>query len=199
MELKCKIICEKFEQKTKIDKKIYDVEQSEEYYVIPLSKSYDVKHEDGIFELMLKNQQLLLKYSNRFGEILLKDYDYGCEEFILIKSRDIIDIYVRIISNNYFRRNVWQTNTVVYMNKKCVGEKYLILPIIEDMISIKEFGEGIPIINIEMITNEILLREVQPSEKNCYLNITNNFLLNKDALFVRLNDGDVQDFVGVAH
>ena len=193
MEIKMEIICKNFEQKKIVDNKVYDVEQSEEYYVVPLNKSYDMEYDDELFKLTFENQQLWLKYSNYFNEMNLKECEYS--ECVIIKSEDILDIYVKIISSNYFRKNVWASHTSVYMNKKYLSKHYLVLPIVEDMIKIKEFGEGIPIVNIEMVTNEVLLREVTPYGNHGLLNITTNFLLNKDALFIRLDDEDVLKFI----
>lgn len=193
MEIKTEIICKDFEQR-KIDdnNKIYNVKKSEEYYVIPLNKSFEMEYDDTLFKLTFKNQELWLKYSNRFKELLLKTTHYT--EFVLIKSKDIIDIYVKIIADNYFRKNIWTTQTTVHMNKKYLEKHFIVIPIINDMIDIREFGEKIPILNIEMITNEVLLRKVTPYAKHGHLSITSNFLLNKDALFIKVNDDELNKF-----
>lgn len=197
IDVTTEIICKNFEQRN-IDvdtNKIYKVEQSEEYYIIPLNKSFDMEYDDEVFKLTFKNQQLWLKYSNHFKEVYLKECNYS--ECVIIKSEDILDIYVKIIADNYFRKNIWTTQTSVYMNKKHLGKSFLMLPIIDDMIKIKEFGERICILNIEMITNEILLKKVKPLINHGYLGITNNFLLNKDALFIRVNDDELCKFYDV--
>lgn len=195
MELKIEIICKNFEQKTINNQKICVNEQTEEYYIIPLNKSYDLEYDDEICKLTFKNQLLWLKYSNHQKEILLKEYNFN--ECVVVKSEDILDIYVKIIDcSNCFRKNVWQSNNNVSLNKRYLGKHMLILPIIEDMIDINEFGEGIKEYQIELITNEVLLKEVKDrGNNNGYVVITNNVVLNNEALFVRLFEDDVESFL----
>ena len=188
------IICKNFKHKKSIENKIIVTEPSEEYYVIPLSKSFDMESDGEVFKLSFVNQLIWLKYSNHKKEILIKEYDY--DEFIIIESKNILDIYINIHTNRYFRKNVWHCDNAVSLNKKYLGTFFLIIPIIEDMISIKEFGEGIKNYQIHMISNEVLLKKAnRRGEHGCNLIITNNFSLNKDALFVPLKDSDVELFL----
>lgn len=197
MELKMEILCTEFKHKKILDNKIIVDEKSEEYYIVPLTKEFSVDEGEGVYKLSFKNQLLWLKYSNHNKEILINEYEF--EECVLIESKNIIDIYMNLHTNHCFRKNVWQSNNNVRLNSDYAEKHMLILPIIEDMIDIKEFGIGITNYQISMISNEILLKQTIKDEHNCHLFITNNFLLNKDALFVKLNDNDVQDFIGVAH
>ena len=194
MELTMQIVCTEFEQvKIKNNRIIVD-EKSEEYYIIPLNKSYDMESDNEVYRLTFKNQLLLLKYSNYYKEILIKDYNFT--ECVLIKSEYIKDIYVKLFDiHDCFRKNIWQSNNNTSIHKKYKGKYMLILPIIEDMIHIKEYGEGIPNYQVELITNEVLLKKVgSRSNSNGYLVLTNNMLLNKEALFVKLSDSDVDTF-----
>ena len=194
-ELKMEILCKNFKHKKIIENKIKVDEDKEEYYIIPLNKSFDVEsYEDG-HKLNFKNQLLWLKYSNRFGEILIKEFNF--KDYIVIKSKDIIDIYATVLTTQCFKRNVWQTDNAVPLNKKYMGKYILVLPIFdEELIDIKEFGIGIINYQIHMYTNEILLKKATPRAKNsCNLIITNNVLLNKEALFVVLYDEDVSLFL----
>ena len=192
MDLTMEIICYDFKQLKINNNEILTDTKGEEYYIIPISKSFSVESDDDVMKLTFKNQLLWLKYSNRFKKIHLKEFNY--KECVLIKSEDVLDIYLKIICDNYFRKNVWQTNTSVYMNKKCLNKYYLIFPIIEDMVKIYEYGEGIPICNIELITNEVLLKRVKKNGNHGCLAITTNFLTNKDALFIRIDDDDFSKF-----
>lgn len=194
MELKLEIICKNFEHREIRDKKINVDEMDGEYYIIPVSIPYDTETDGEVYRLKFENQLLWLKYSNHKKEILLKEYNYS--ECVLIKSEDILDIYVHINSTNCFRKNVWQTNNRVSLSKKYSDKYFLVLPIIEDMIDISATGEGIKYYNIDMLTNEILMKKtVNYNNHACYLFVSNNFLLNKDALFIRLNDDDVESFL----
>lgn len=193
MNLKMEIICENFEQKKIIDDKIIVDNPTEEYYVILLNKSYDLETDCEIFKLIFFNQQLLLKYSNMNNEILIKNCDF--EDCVIIKSDLIKEIYVELISTDCFRKNVWHYKNSVYMNKKYLDDYFLVIPIIDDMIDIFEYGEGIRNYQVKMITNEVLLRRVCPKGNNHgYIGVTNNVLMNKDALFVRLGCGEEKLF-----
>lgn len=194
MELKLEIICKNFEQKKIKNNKIKVNSPSEEYYIIPLNKSFSMEYDDEVFKLSFENQLLWLKYSNHWKDILIKDFDFN--ECVLIKSEDILDIYVELQSNNYFRKNVWHTHNTVNVKKRYGGVYFLMLPIIEDMIEVKEFGVGVKLYQIHLITNEILLKKAKRIDGgSCNLMIPNNFLLNKEALFVRLSDNDVGLFI----
>ena len=195
MELRMEIVCKDFEQKPIINNKIYVDKPSDEYYIIPLNKSFELESDDEVFRLTFNNQLLWLKYSNRHKEILLKEYDF--KECVLIKSEDILDIYVKINKcHDCFVKNVWQSENSSSLNKKYLNKHMLILPIIEDMFDIREYGEGIPFYQIELITNEILLKTVKNrGNNNGYVILTNNFLLNKEALFVKLSDDDYNSFI----
>ena len=194
MELEMEIICTKFSQYDITDNEIETDEASEEYYIIPLSRDFGMGYDDKVTKLYFKNQLLLLKYSNHKGIIHLKEYDCF-NQCVLIKSSDILDIYVKIDTSNYMRKNVWQSRNIVSMNKKYLGKKFLMLPIIEDMVDIHSYGEGILRYQIHVITNEVIMKEVLSKQNNHgYLGVTNNFLLNKDALFILLYDVDVEKF-----
>ena len=195
MELKLEIICKNFEQKKIIDNKICTNEQSEEYYIIPLNKNFEMEYDDEVFKLTFKNQLLWLKYSNHFKNILIKEYDFN--ECVLIKSEDIEDIYVKLYTKkDCFLKNVWHGRNSISLNKKYLNKHMLVLPVIENMIHINEVGEGDVLYQIELITNEVLLKKVKKrSECNGHVLLTNNVLLNKDALFVELSDDEVSLFV----
>lgn len=194
MELKLEIICKEFIHKKSINKRIIVKEENEEYYVIPLNDSFDMETDGEIYKLIFKNQLLWLKYSTKNKDIYIKEFDF--KEFIVIKSEDIYDIFVNVHTTNYFRRNVWQTSNTVPLNKKYLDKYILVLPIFEDMIDIKEFGIGIVNYQIHMNTNEILLKKATSRAKNsCNLVITNNVMLNKEALFIPLNDKSLDLFL----
>lgn len=199
MELKTEILCKKFEQMKIVDKKIMVDEPSGEYYIIPLNKSYDLEHirddsdDDEFVKLTFKNQLLWLKYSNHRKELLLKDYDF--KECVVIRSDDILDIYVIVVTTNCFKRNVWHSKNIS-LNKKYTGKYMLVLPIFDDMISVREYGIGIVTYQVRMITNEVLLKKVSArSEHGSNVVITNNVNLNKEALFVVVYDDDVSLFL----
>ena len=194
MKLKTEIICKNFEQMKIVDKKIYTNEQSEEYYIVPLNKSFDLEYDDEVFKLTFTNQLLWLKYSNHWGYILLKEFDFN--ECVVIKSEDIEDIYVQLYTDkDCFIKKVWQSRKNVSLNKKFVGKFVLVLPIIEDMIDFSRVGEG-SFYTVRMITNEILLKEVKNRGKgNGYIVIDNNVEDYGEALFVVLSDDD--DGVGL--
>lgn len=194
MELTMEIICENFEQKKISNNKVEVDEPSEEYYIIPLNKSFSMEYDDEIFKLTFKNQLLWLKYSNHSKNILIKDYNFT--ECVLIKSEYIYDIYLKIHCNNLIRKNVWHSNYNINLKKKYIGKYFLAIPVIEDMISVKEYGEGISNYQIHMITNEVLLKKVD-NRSDCAGNliVTNNFRLNKEALFIRVSDDDVGLFL----
>jgi len=193
MDLKLEIICKDFKHKKTIDNKLIVTEKSEEYYIIPVTRTFTMESDEEVFKLIFENQLLWLKYSNHQKEILIKeDYD----EFIIIKAKDILDIYMNIHTTNCFKKNVWFSKNNVSLNKKYLDKSILIIPIFEEMISINEYGEGIRHYQIHMNSNEILLRKVtKRSESNCNVVVTNNILLNKEALFVVLSDKDVDSFL----
>ena len=195
MELKTEIICKNYEQLRIKNNEIYTNEQSEEYYIIPLTKGYELEYDDEVFKLTFTNQLLWLKYSNRFGYITLKDCGYY--ECVLIKSDAILDIYVRINSSHEcFRKNVWSSHNNVSLNKRFVGKHMLVLPIIDDMCELDCFGEGIKFYQAQLITNEIILQDVKHrGNGNGYVVITNNININQEALFVVLGDDEYYDFV----
>jgi len=200
MELKTEILCKKFEQMNIVDKKIMVDEPSGEYYIIPLNKSYDLEHireddsdDDEFVKLTFKNQLLWLKYSNHKKELLLKEYDF--KECVVIRSDDILDIYVTVVTTNCFKRNVWHSNNIS-LNKKYNGKYMLVLPIFDDMISVREYGIGIVTYQVRMITNEVLLKKISArSEHGSNIVVTNNVNLNKEALFVVVYDDDVSLFL----
>ena len=194
MNMKMEIICENFEQKQIVDNKILVDEQSSEYYVIPLNKEPSMEYDDEVFKLTFKNQLLWLKYSNHRKEILIKEYDFN--ECVLIKSEDILDIYVKIQTSRYDRKNVWHSYNNVNMNKKYLGRYFIVVPVIDDMIDVHEWGIGIKNYQIRMITNEILLKPVLSKNNNHgYVGVTNNVMLNKSALFILLDDDEVSKFL----
>lgn len=188
------IICTNFEQ-LKIDgDKIHVDEKSGEYYIIPLNKDFTMESDDEVIKLVFENQLLWLKYSNINKEILIKEFNF--EEFVVIKSEEILDVYVVINTLNKMRKNVWQSNNIVNMNKKYLNKHFICIPIITDMVDIHNFDGGVIGYQIELITNEVLLKKVKPKQNNHgYFSITNNFLLNKDALFIALNDNEVSKFI----
>jgi hypothetical protein len=200
MELKTEILCKKFEQMNIVDKKIMVDESSGEYYIVPLNKSYDLEHireddsdDDEFVKLTFKNQLLWLKYSNHKKELLLKEYDF--KECVVIRSDDVLDIYVTVVTTNCFKRNVWHSNNIS-LNKKYNGKYMLVLPIFDDMISVREYGIGIVTYQVRMITNEVLLKKVSArSEHGSNIVVTNNVNLNKEALFVVVYDDDVSLFL----
>ena len=188
------IICENFEQKKIIDNKIIADEPSEEYYIIPLTQSFTMESDDEIIKLVFNNQLLWLKYSNRFNEILLKEFDF--KECVLIKSEWIYDIFIKLDIDNYLRKNVWQSRYVVSMNKQYLGKYFLVLPIIDGMIKVKTVDDRL-FYHVELITNEVVLKKVLSKHNNHgYVGVDGNFLLNKEALFVCLDDVDVGLFTG---
>lgn len=194
MEVKTEIICKNFEQMKIEDKKIYTNEQSEEYYIIPLNKNYDLEYDDEVFKLTFTNQLLWLKYSNHWGYILIKEFDFN--ECVVIKSEDILDIYVKLYTNKEcFYKNTWQSYNIS-LSKEYVDKHLLVLPVIEDdMIKFDKVGEG-SFYLVRMITNEILLKEVKNRGKgNGYLVTNNNVMDCGKALFVVLGDDDVMLFL----
>lgn len=195
MNLKLEIICKNYKHKKIIDNNIIVKEPSEEYYIIPLTKSFEIDKYKDEYKLKFDNQLLWLKYSNHKKKILLKEYNF--EEAIIINSKDILDIYVSVYSTNFLRKNVWHTRNNVPLNKKYNGKYFLVIPIIDDMIDIHKYGEGIVHYQIHLISNEILLKKAYERSKNNNGNliITNNCLLNKEALFIELSDNDVKSFV----
>lgn len=181
------IICKDFKHKKSIENKLRVQEIGEEYYIIPITRPLDMETDGEVYKLTFTNQLLWLKYSTHQKTILVNEYDY--EEFILIKSENILDIYINLHTNRCFRKNVWHTDNAVPLNKKYLDKYLLVLPIFEDAIDIKEFGEDMKYYQIHMNTNEVLLKQATSRAKNaCNLIITNNVLLNKEALFVPLSD-----------
>jgi len=194
MNLKLEIICKEFKHKKLMNNKIIVSEKGGEYYIIPLTKSFDLESDEEVYKLTFENQLLWIKYSNNAREILIKEFDF--QDFIVIESKDILDIYVNIHTTQCFRKNVWQSKNNTSVNKKYLGKYLLILPIFEDMIDIKEFGIGITNYQIHMNTNEILLKQAKKrSEHGCYLMLTNNVNLSQEALFVPLKDDDLGLFL----
>lgn len=194
MDLKLEIICENYKHKKIKNNKILVDKPSEEYYIIPLSKSCVLESDEKYFKLTFNKQLLWLKYSNHKKEILLKEYDF--KECIIIESKDIFDIYVKIQTGNYFRKNVWNSKTTTFIKKKYDKDYFLVLPIFDDMIEIEEFGEGVKINQINMITNEILLKQAKKNGNSAVVMVTNNFTLNQEALYIRLNNDEIEDFIG---
>lgn len=196
MELKTEIICKNYEQLKIKNNKIYTNEQNEEYYIVPLTKSYDLESDDELFKLTFKNQLLWLKYSNRFGYITIKDFEFS--ECVIIKSEDIFDIYVKInTGHECFRKNVWHCHNNVSLNKRFLGKFILILPIINNMCNLDSFGEGVRHYQAQLITNEVVLQEVRNrGNGNGYVVLTNNVNLNQEALFVVIDKSEYYDFVG---
>lgn len=194
MDMKLEIICNAYKHKKAIENKIIVNEPQEEYYIIPITKKYKIHKEKDMYKLTFHNQLLWLKYSNYKKYILLKEYDF--EDFIIINSKDIIDIYVEVQTTQCFRKNVWHTRNSVPINKKYGGKYFLIIPIFDNIIDIKKYGIGIEYYQIHLITNEVLLKKASERSKNgCNLSITNNCMLNKEALFIVLNDNDVEKFI----
>ena len=186
IEYKTEIICKNFEQMNIIDNKIYTNEQKEEYYIIPLNKDFIMESDDEIIKLTFVNQLLWLKYSNKDGVINLNDFDF--KECVLIKSKDICDIYVVLVTDDYFEKNVWSGRYHVGVNKKYLGEYMIVFPIIENMIKVKEI-DGL--YRIELIVNEILLKEVHRRNNHGYVMLDVNIMLNKTALFVPVNKENI--------
>lgn len=193
IQITTEIICENFEQTTIKNNKIYVNEQQEEYYIIPLNKDYDLTYDDEVYKLTFTNQLLWLKYSNKNKYINLKEYNF--KECVIIKSKDILDVYVKLFTGNYFIKNVWQSYNV-NLKKKYVDDYFLVIPIINDMVKVNEFGVAGNFNQIEVITNEILLKQVKPrSEHGGNIVITNNVNLCKEAVFIRLSEDDVGGFL----
>ena len=191
--IKIIITCEEYKHKKIINDKIIIDEPTEEYYIIPLTKSFNMEHDGEVFQLTFKNQLLWLKYSNHNKEILLKDNTFS--ECIIIKSENILDIYMKVSTNNYFRKNVWSSKNNLRLNSRYDGRTMLMIPVIDDMIKIREFGEGIvKEYQMELISNEVLVEKTISHEHNCSLMLTNNFLLNKEAVFIRLDDESASSF-----
>ena len=194
MNLEMEIVCENFEQKKIVDSKVMVDVPSGEYYIVPLNKELSMEYDDEVFRLRFYNQLLWLKYSNHRREVLLKDFEFS--ECIVISSEDILDVYVKIRTSNCERRNVWHCYNNVNMNKKFLGRYFLVVPVIDDMIRVHEWGLGVPNYEIKMITNEILLKRVESKNNNHgYVGVTNNVMLNKSALFILLDDDDVFKFL----
>ena len=195
MELKMEIICKDFKHKKSIENKLRVQEIEEEYYIIPITRPLDMETDGEVYKLTFTNQLLWLKYSTHQKTILVNEYDY--EEFILIKSKDIIDIYINLHTNRCFRKNVWHSDNKVHLNKKYLDKYFLVLSVFEDAIDVKEFGEDLKYYQIHMNTNEVLLKKATPRAKSsgCNLIITNNMMLNKEALFVPLSDESLELFL----
>lgn len=188
IDVKTDIICTDFQHKKIIDNKILVNEESSEYYIIPLNKSFSMESDDEVIKLTFKNQLLWLLYSNHYKEILVKDYDFS--ECVLIKSEDILQVEVNILcGDDYFRKNVYSSMHTIYMNKKFLGRFLLVMPIFDDMINIDEVG--VNTVQISLLTNEVLLREVLSNRNgHGYCMVTSNFLLNQEALFIPVGDVD---------
>ena len=193
IDMKTEIICTDFQHKKIIDDKIIVNEESSEYYIIPLSRSFTMESDDEVIKLTFKNQLLWLLYSNHWKEILVKDFEFS--ECVLIKSEDIKQIEVQILcGENYFRKNVYNSMHTSYMNKKYLGKYMLAIPIFDDMIYVNE--AGVNLVQITLLTNEILLKKVLSNTNNHgYYMITSNFLLNREALFIPVSDDDVELFI----
>ena len=195
IDIKMEIICKNFEQLNIEDNTIYVTEQSEEYYIIPLNKSYSLESDDEVMKLTFDNQLLWLKYSNHNQEIHLNEYDFT--ECVVIKSSYIMDIYLKIDSTNYLKKNVWQSRNNMSLNKSYLGKYVLVIPIIENMFNVFEYGEGIRYYQMEVITNEVLMKRVRNrGNNNGYVVITNNIVQSDEALVIMLNDDDVDEFIG---
>ena len=145
-----------------------------------------MESDDEIIKLTFVNQLLWLKYSNKDGVINLNDFDF--KECVLIKSKDICDIYVVLVTDDYFEKNVWSGRYHVGVNKKYLGEYMIVFPIIENMIKVKEI-DGL--YRIELIVNEILLKEVHRRNNHGYVMLDVNIMLNKTALFVPVNKENI--------
>lgn len=196
MDLKLEIICKNFKHKRIIENKIKVNEKSEEYYIIPLNKSFNMETDGEVFKLTFNNQLLWLKYSNYYKEILIKEFN--CQEYIIISSKDILDIYINIHCNNCFKKNVWHSQYKLNLNKKYINKYFLIIPIFEDMIDIKKYGEGIENYQIHMMSNEILLKQAKKrSNSGCNLMLNNNVILNKEALLIPLNEKNMEKFIPI--
>ena len=193
IDIKTEVICTDFQHKKIIDNKIIVKEESSEYYIIPLNKSFTMESDDEVIKLTFKNQLLWLLYSNHWKEILVKDFEFS--ECVLIKSEDIKQIEVQVLcGEDYFRKNVYNSMHTVYMNKRYVNKYMLSIPIFEDMISINE--AGVNTVQINLLTNELLLRKVLSNKNNHgYYLLTSNFLLNQEALFIPVGSDDVMLFL----
>lgn len=190
IEFKTEIICNEFEQLNIVQNKIYTNEQNEEYYIIPLNKDFIMESDDEIIKLTFVNQLLWLKYSNVDGVINLNDFDF--KECVLIKSKDIHDIYVVFATDDYFRKSVWSCDYYVCVNKEYVGKYMLVFPVIEDMIKI---GDVDGFYRVEVIVNEILLKEVHKKGNQGYVMVDSNIMLNKSALFVPVDVDNLDLFI----
>ena len=116
MDMTTEIICKDFKHKKILENKVIVDEASEEYYIIPLSRGFDLEYDKEVYKLTFNNQLLWLKYSNHKKEILIKEK--GFDECVLIKSENILDIYMNILCHECFKKNVWHTNYNVSLNKK---------------------------------------------------------------------------------
>ena len=195
MMIKTEIVCKTYKHKKLVDGKLIVSDPSEEYYIIPVNREYHCEKGRETVYLEFKNQLLWLKYSNRFNEILVDELYYGYTDFIIIKSVDIVHIEARINTTRYFRKNVWSSDNNVRLNSRYNDSYFLVLPVIDDLINVDNFGIGIQTFQIRMITNEVRLCKPIVNEHNCSLMIPNNYLLNKDALFIELHDGDIGSFL----
>ena len=194
MELEIEILCKEYKHKKTVDEKLIVDKELEEYYIVPLTRKPNISS-NGYYHISLKNQLLWLKYSNGSNEILLKDC--GFDDYLIIRADDIIDIYMYVSTSEYFRKNVWSSQHNVRLNNEYMDKYLLCIPIIDGMINVKEFGEGIvKEYQIHLLSNEVLLKKTIPQEHNCNFIVTSNFLLNKEALFIPLFDGDVVSFMG---
>ena len=162
-EIKTEIICKDFKQMNIIQEKIYTNEQREEYYIIPLNKKYTMEYNDEIYKLTFHNQLLWLKYSTNKKYILLNEYPY--RECVIIKSKDILDIYCQIATDNYEIKKTWQSNNV-HTKKQNIGKHCLVISIIDEMVNVSDFGTTGRFHQIEVITNEVLLKEVKRRSEN---------------------------------
>lgn len=199
MQMKMEIICKDFKHKKilpeKEYKKIVVDEPSTEYYIIPLSKDFSMETDGDVFKLTFDKQLLWLKQANHTGRILLKEY--GFEECVLVKPDDMVEVYVRIVSDNMIRKNVWQSDNNVYMKKDFIGDYFLCIPVLdESLLDYHEFGEGIVDYQVRIITNEVLLKQVvRRCDSGGNLIVSNNFMLNKEALFIRVGGDEVGEFI----
>lgn len=193
IDVKTEIICKNFQHKKIKNNKIIVNDESSEYYIVPLSDDFTMESDDEVIKLTFKNQLLWLLYSNHWKEILVKDFNFN--ECVLIKSEDILDVEVKITcGENYFRKNVYHSMNKPHMNKKFRNKYMLAIPIFDDMININEVG--VNIVQIRLLTNEILLRKIVPNKNNHgYFPLTSNFLLNQEALFIPLSCDDVSSFL----
>lgn len=188
IDIKTDIICKNFYHKKINNNEIIVDNESSEYYIIPLSRSFTMESDDEVIKLSFKNQLLWLLYSNHWKKIHVKDFNFT--ECVLIKSEDILDVEVKITcGEDYFRKNVYQSMHKPHMNKKYVEKYMLALPIFEDMIYINKVG--VNVVQIQLLTNEVLLKKVVSSlNGHGYFPLTSNFLLNQEALFIPLSDDD---------